>query len=234
MARTKRQVSPTGIYHVLLRGIEDLFEEKADYKEFIKIIDNHFAQSNAKLLGYALIKNRVHILIDEGNSNVSAEIKPICTRYARYYNRVHNLQGKLFYDRYKSEPILDDDSLLKEKSFLKSIPSDYTFGTEGVKKADTLASIDDYHRMTDEELKAYIEAVFKCDIDTMPDDKKRVLAEKIISGKRISAGRVYLIFDLKRRTQAKSVVKTEKPKAKEPEKKQETNKNSNNLSVWLL
>ena len=32
MAREKRQISPTGIYHVLLRGIDELFSEKEDFK----------------------------------------------------------------------------------------------------------------------------------------------------------------------------------------------------------
>ena len=58
-------------------------------------------------------------------------MKPICTSYARYFNRVHDLQGKLFYDRYKSEPINDDTALDGLKAFLNTVPADYKGGVDG-------------------------------------------------------------------------------------------------------
>lgn len=231
MAREKRQLSPTGIYHILLRGIDELFSKENDFEELIAILNSYFSDSNAKLLGYALMKNRVHLIIDEGNVGISAVIKPICTRYARYYNRVNDLQGKLFYDRYKSEPIADKEELEAVKSFLASIPSEFSGGVEGTKKSETLSCIDDYYRMTDAELTSYIESVFNCNIDKLAKDKKTILAETIISGKRISAGRVYSIFGLKKKTTPKKDSAPQKPKE---EVKQEPEKKSSGLSVWLL
>lgn len=231
MAREKRQLSPTGVYHILLRGIDELFSKKSDFEEFISILNSYFADTDAKLLGYALMKNRVHMIIDEGNVGISAVIKPICTRYARYYNRVYDLQGKLFYDRYKSEPIGDNKELAEVKSFLSSIPSEFLGGVAGAKKAESLTCIDDYYRMTDAELKSYIESVFDCKIEKLSKDKKLALAETIIAGKRISAGRIYSIFELKKKTAPK---KDSAPKTTKPEVREEPEKKSGGLSFWLL
>lgn len=230
MAREKRQISPTGIYHVLLRGIDELFGEEADFGEFINILNTYFDASDAKLLGYALMKNRVHMIIDEGNVGISAVIKPICTRYARYYNRVYDLQGKLFYDRYKSEPVEDKNKLSEIKAFLKSVPSEFSGGVEDAAEADGLSCIDDYYRMTDTELKSYIENVFRCSIDEMDRESKSELAEKIIVGKRISAGRIYSIFEIKKKNPTKKAVM---PKTREV-KKENDNSKQGGLSVWLL
>lgn len=240
MARVKRQLSPTGIYHVLLRGIDELFSEQADFEEFIDILGRYFDGADAELLGYALMKNRVHMIIKEGKSKLSLVMKPICTSYARYYNRVHDLQGKLFYDRYKSEPVFDEENLEEVKGFLNSVPSDYKGGVENSGRTESLSCIDDYCRMTDEELKGYIESIFKCSIFKLPRDKRRVLAEKIIIGKRISAGRIYSLFELGRKmpdkqTDNKETIK-EKPVAKQEEKPTATEEpaKKKELSVWLL
>ena len=207
MAREKRQISPTGMYHVLLRGIDELFSEKEDFEEFISILTRYFKNTNAELLGYALMKNRVHMIIDEKDEKLSFIMKPICTSYARYYNRVHDLQGKIFYDRYKSEPIFDEENLKEVKGFLKNVPSDYKGGVDNAMVKESLSCIDDYCRMTDGELKSYIESIFKCSIQKMSEEKKKSLAEKIIEGKRVSAGRIYSIFELGRKVPEKKLVK---------------------------
>lgn len=251
MAREKREISSTGMYHILLRGIDELFSKDEDFKEFSAILEKFFEGKNAKLLGYSLLKNRVHILIDEGEMGISAIMKPISTSYARYFNRVNDLQGKLFYDRYKSEPIESENQLAEVKGFLKSMNSEYSGGLEGGKAIKTLSFVDDYSRMTDEELKDYIETVFDVKISDMAKDEKRALAEKIIAGKKISGGRIYTIFGLGRiasqkasapekvkkpapkKTQAKKPTEKKPVEKKEPEKKEEPKRNSG-LSVWLL
>lgn len=231
MAREKRQISPTGMYHVLLRGIDELFSEKDDYEEFIAILKRYFENTDAELLGYALMKNRVHMIIDEKNTALSAVMKPICTSYARYYNRVHDLQGKLFYDRYKSEPVYDKENLREIRIFLNTVPSEYKGSLEEGNINKKLPYIDDYCRMTDEELKDYLESIFKCDIADMPKDQRKIAAEDIIAGKRISAGRIYAIFELGRKLPEKK--KAEKNIAKKEENENKAAKKQE-LSVWLL
>ncbi len=227
MAREKRKVSPTGIYHILLRGIDELFSKDKDYQEFITILESYFNGADCTLLGYALMNNRAHMIIDEGNKGISLVMKSVCTSYARYYNRVHKLQGKLFYDRYKSEPVIDIEGV---KSFLNKLPAEYKGGVENSSE-DIVISIDDYCRMTDEELKDYIEDIFGCIIDDMTKEERKTLAQRITEGKKISTGRIYKIFNLGRKVpDVKRKEKTEQ-RAPEPEKKNERN---GGLSVWLL
>ena len=251
MAREKREISSTGMYHILLRGIDELFSKDEDFKEFSSILENFFEGKNAKLLGYSLLKNRVHIVIDEGEVGISAIMKPISTSYARYFNRVNDLQGKLFYDRYKSEPIESKTELADVLGFMKNMGAKYSGGLEKGSSVKTFSFIDDYCRMTDEELKDYIETAFGVKILALGKDEKRALAEKIIAGKKISAGRVYEIFGLGRVTEKKAPApkkakkpapkkviekkpqEKKEPEKKEPEKKEEPKRNSG-LSVWLL
>ncbi len=234
MAREKRRVSPTGIYHVLLRGIDELFSEEKDFEEFTALTEKYFENSEAKLLGYALMKNRVHLIIDEGKKGLSAVMKPICTSYARYYNRVHDMQGKLFYDRYKSEPVADDAGLEEVRAFLCAIPSTYKNG-EGKKSENiSLSCIDDYCRMTDEELLQYIENIFACTVSALSKDEKKALAEKIIAGKRVSAGRIYKLMGLGRRNpEPKPGRGKDMPPRKKKKEEREPERKSG-LSVWLL
>lgn len=232
MARQKRLTSPTGMYHVLLRGIDELFSEEKDFKEFEELIKKYFDNSDASLLGYVLMKNRVHLAIAEGKSGLPAVMKPICTSYARYYNRVYGLQGKLFYDRYKSEPIMNDDAFDELMAFFSAIPSDNKSFSAAKTAEVSLRAADDYCRMTDEELKEYIEYVFSCSVSDMTTEEKKVLAEKIIEGKRIGAGRIYKLFELGRMP-AKTVKKQPKELTKSKDEEVAKPKKSD-LSVWLL
>lgn len=239
MAREKRRISPTGIYHVLLRGIDELFSEEKDFEEFTALIKRYFSNSPERLLGYALLKNRVHLVVDEGAGSLSAVMKPICTSYARYYNRIYDLQGKLFYDRYKSEPINSTEDLSGLMAFLSALPSEHTDISKERDAEVSLEFTDDYCRMTDDELAEYIEHVFSCTIAGMTKDEKRLLAERAAAGGKIGAGRIYSILGLGRKQPVK---KTEKPRlAKEQTKRTEnTEKNEKEsdsrggLSVWLL
>lgn len=221
MAREKRRVSPSGMYHVLLRGVNELFTEDKDFEEFKVILNKYFENFDGRLLGYALMTNRIHLVVDCADGSLSAVMKPLCTSYARYYNRVYDIQGKLFYDRYKSEPIADKTELGEVMSFLAALPAEYKEMNAHAEGSVSLSCIDDYCRMTDEELTEYIEYIFSCNIDALEYEEKKTLAETVIAGKRIGAGRIYKLFGLGRKSADKN-----------PEK--ETPKKGGNLSVWLL
>lgn len=130
MARKGRVQSKTGIYHVLLRGVNQLFRDDKDYAEFTQTLKRYSESGEIKLFAYTLLKNRVHLVIDSGE-DVGKALKPICTSYARYFNRTHSGSGKLFYDRFKSEPIDSNEDLKGVVSFVNSISqkngSDYPY-----------------------------------------------------------------------------------------------------------
>lgn len=118
MARKARKHSTTGIYHVMLRGInrQDLFHEEADYLFFMgrlrmlthpKNKNNEPVSPLCDIYAYCLMTNHVHIMLAPRNVELSEVIKPLAISYARFYNTKYFRCGYLFQDRFKSEPVDD-------------------------------------------------------------------------------------------------------------------------------
>lgn len=110
MARTKREQSPIGVYHVLLRSAENLFPSDSDREEFEQLCRKYFADGK-HLYSLAMTNDRIHLVFADGGESPSAVIKPLTTSYARYYNRTYKRTGKLFADRYKSRAAADTAEL---------------------------------------------------------------------------------------------------------------------------
>ncbi len=120
MARAGREKSRSGVYHILLRGAKDLFLNNSDYIEFRARLAEYF-EGEVRLLAYLLFPGRVHLIIDEGEAELSKVIKPLLTSYARYYNRTYGETGKLFFDRYKSVPLGDKEAISDTVQFLNAV-----------------------------------------------------------------------------------------------------------------
>ena len=115
MPRKSREISKTGIYHVMLRGInrQDIFEDAEDYRTFIKILSmvqvrlpNGIATraTTCHIYAYCLMPNHVHLLLREKDLKVGDMIKSIASSYVFYYNKKYGRIGHLFQDRFRSEP----------------------------------------------------------------------------------------------------------------------------------
>lgn len=118
MARQARKESSTGIFHVMVRGInhQNIFEEPEDYYQFIATLDRmHFhyddegtpSGNNCTYYAYCLMSNHFHLLIREREENVGETLKRIASSYVYYYNRKYGRDGHLFKERFKSEPVND-------------------------------------------------------------------------------------------------------------------------------
>ena len=116
MPRQERLQSATGIYHVMLRGInkQDIFEDDEDYSQFLNILhalvnrcdeQGHSLPSHCTFYAYCLMTNHVHLLIRERDEHIGESIKRIGVAYARYYNHKYERNGHLFQDRFRSEPV---------------------------------------------------------------------------------------------------------------------------------
>lgn len=236
MARKGRIKSGLGIYHAVLRGQKNLFFDDKDYLAFVNTLKRYFLNTDSLLYAYSFENNKVHLVFFTPGE-ISDVMKPLLTSYARYINRTYNKKGKLFYDRYMSEPIDDVDLLTKAIIFVNEQNAVTTSKDEYLKKADLCALsrldknsieeiknpsyvypfIDDYASMSDNELKKYILSTGTA--------KKQELSENALLYSNLSKTRVKKVLNLTKEINKKPV---EKPK-KEPQK----NKN-NELSVWLL
>ena len=119
MARPLRVISSTGIYHVMLRGInrQIIFEFPIDYLKFIDLLYSMISPKDeagrtlpslCRIYAYCLMPNHVHLVLQEKNEKLSVVVKRIAAAYALYYNKKYEHYGHLFQDRFKSEPVNDE------------------------------------------------------------------------------------------------------------------------------
>lgn len=107
MPRQARRKSESGIYHVMLRGInqQQIFEDAEDCEKFIEILKDCKAISEYKLFAYCLMGNHIHLLIQEGKEPLDLVFKRIGSKYVYWYNIKYRRTGHLFQDRFKSEVV---------------------------------------------------------------------------------------------------------------------------------
>ena len=124
MPRTARKMSASGIYLVILRGVDRqlIFNSADDRLRFLYELAHSRMASGCKLLAYCLMGNHVHLLIKEGEGGISSTIQRIATRYATWYNTKYDRIGHLFQERFKSEPVEDDSYLLTVLRYIHMNP----------------------------------------------------------------------------------------------------------------
>lgn len=107
MARKGRQLSDTGIYHIVLRGINKkaIYDNDEDKKYFVKLLSKNTEKFHSKVFAFCIMKNHVHILIQEGDNGISNLFQRIAGTYALYYNKKYARSGPLFESRFRSKPV---------------------------------------------------------------------------------------------------------------------------------
>ncbi|KAB3539711.1 transposase [Alkaliphilus pronyensis] len=124
MPRKAREKSSTGIYHVMLRGIngQTIFTDNEDFQLFINTIREFKDVSKYELYAYCLMTNHIHLLIKEGIEDLSIAFRRIGAKYVYWYNLKHKRIGHLFQDRYKSEVVENDKYLLTVLRYIHQNP----------------------------------------------------------------------------------------------------------------
>lgn len=108
MAREARKISKSGCYYIVLKGAE-LYRTNEDKTMFREILEKNFATGIVH--GCEITKEEIHLVVKEGVRGISMTMKPVTTSYARYFNRTHNREGKLFAGRFKSEPLETEEEI---------------------------------------------------------------------------------------------------------------------------
>lgn len=124
MPRAAREKSESGIYHVMLRGInrQTIFEDDEDCEKYLQCIAECKEISGFILYAYCLMGNHIHLLLKEGKEPLDQIFKRIGVRYVFWYNWKYKRSGHLFQDRYKSEPIKDDAHFLAVLRYIYQNP----------------------------------------------------------------------------------------------------------------
>ncbi|MDW7739030.1 MAG: transposase [Bacillota bacterium] len=110
MPRQAREKSNTGIYHIMIRGInkQKIFLDRNDREKFLSALLKYKKSSGYDVFGYCLMDNHIHLLLKEGQEPIDLTLKRIGVSYVFWFNKKYERSGHLFQDRFKSEPVEDD------------------------------------------------------------------------------------------------------------------------------
>lgn len=114
MARTARNCENTDIFHTIVRGnnSEEIFSDYEDKQKIVEILAEKSSGGAFDVIAYCILSNHAHFLIKENSLSIAEAMKRINTSYAAYYNRKNGRCGHVFYSRYLSEGITDDQKLM--------------------------------------------------------------------------------------------------------------------------
>ena len=107
LPRAAREKSASGIYHIMLRGVNhrQIFFDEEDYQYFIQVLKRFKAVSGYEIYAYCLMGNHVHLLFKEGKEDIGIVFRRIGTTFAFWYNTKYDRVGHIFQDRFRSEPV---------------------------------------------------------------------------------------------------------------------------------
>jgi len=108
--RTPRELSPSGIYHTILRGINKhpIFDSRQEKAYFLDVVRKMGTEGEYEIYAYCLMNNHVHLLLKTGSKPLDTSMKRIAVSYVYFYNRLHSRSGSLFDNRYTSVVIKDE------------------------------------------------------------------------------------------------------------------------------
>jgi len=117
MPRQARKTSGTGIYHVMLRGInrQDIFEDDEDRYKFLQCLSNLIEPYDERgyripalcgIFAYCLMPNHVHLLLQEKQEKLGEVVKRITIVYAYYFNRKYQRNRHLFQMITRTDPLI--------------------------------------------------------------------------------------------------------------------------------
>ena len=124
MPRLAREISGSGIYHIMMRGInrQAIFIDEEDCKKFIKTLEQYKEKCGYEIYAYCLMGNHLHLLLKVGGEPLDQIMRRICGSFVYWYNLKYNRTGYLFQDRFKSETVENDAYFLTVLRYIHQNP----------------------------------------------------------------------------------------------------------------
>ncbi|HQZ00447.1 MAG TPA: transposase [Propionicimonas sp.] len=148
MPRQARQLVESGIYHVMLRGVnrDAIFLEDEDRERFLYALARVHELSGCVVLAYCLMTNHVHLVLRSVDEPIGDVVKRLGVRYAGWFNGKYGRVGHLFQDRFKSVGVETDAHLLALVRYvwnnpveagLTTRPQDYPWSSHRLLESDS-------------------------------------------------------------------------------------------------
>lgn len=124
MPRAARKKSETGIYHLMMRGInkQNIFGDDGDCERFLQALQQYKDKSGYQIYAYCLMGNHLHLLLRVGKEPLEQIMRRVCGSYVYWYNWKYRRIGNLFQDRFKSEPVENDAYFLTVLRYIHQNP----------------------------------------------------------------------------------------------------------------
>jgi len=124
MPRQPRRISSSGVYHVIIRGInmQRIFEDDEDCTTFLDFLCQVKDASNTAVLAYCLMGNHAHLVVGQGDEPLGDTMRRLAVRYAAWFNLKYGRLGHLFQDRFKSEAVESDSYLVTVLRYVYNNP----------------------------------------------------------------------------------------------------------------
>lgn len=112
--RTRRIFYEESYHHIMNHCIDDKqpFNDEGLVKFFINLMEQYANIYKIQIYAYCIMPNHFHIVCKNTAKGLPEFVKVMCSRFVLNYNRIIGRKGPLFYDRYKSTIIQDDDYLM--------------------------------------------------------------------------------------------------------------------------
>ncbi|MCR5639744.1 MAG: transposase [Lachnospiraceae bacterium] len=124
MPRKPRRLSSTGIYHVILRSVNQhiIFEEDHDFRKFLYILADCKKKYDIQIYAYCLMDNHIHLLLYAQPDSLAGFFQSLGTKFARWYNNKYSRSGHLFQGRFHSVAIETHRAFLSALSYIHNNP----------------------------------------------------------------------------------------------------------------
>jgi REP-associated tyrosine transposase len=111
-------------YHVIARGVDRrrIFVDDEDYETYTRLLATATRRQGWHLLGYCLMPNHVHLLIETPETNLGNGMQWLQSIYALAFNERHCRDGHLFQGRYKSPLVDGDEAFVKTTAYIAVNP----------------------------------------------------------------------------------------------------------------
>jgi len=113
MSRPLRIEFPGAVYHITSRGDrrEQIFEDDADRRSFLEILDRALTRFEANCLAFCLMGNHYHLVLCTRQANLSRLMRHVNGVYTQAYNRRYTKVGHVLQGRFKAI-LVDRDACL--------------------------------------------------------------------------------------------------------------------------
>lgn len=124
MSRQPRSKSPTGYFHVTLRGNggQILFEDDDDRIAMLQILDAILPKHEIELVAWCLMGNHIHLLINDPDDHMSEAMHAVAVSFAGRFNARTGHIGHVFQERFWDSPIKSEEYLLEAIRYIHLNP----------------------------------------------------------------------------------------------------------------